>query len=165
MTRYQRASINTADDVRAVAQNAGSHFFDTDTMRFFSSRLLSGVVALDGRETQDGRRYLFVTSERNMFTDQPRQYTARMLTLLSTSHGFPAVEIDALGNVRAFTTARQARTFARSLVGLPECGLANYGSACRQPAWREIWHGANTPARACGFHADTFTREVIAAHH
>lgn len=165
MTNYARNAIYTSDDVRAVADHAGSHFFDADTMRFFDSRLLSGVVALDGYETAPGRRFLFVTSERDAYSEQPRRYTVRLLTLGTIRDDRPAVEIDTVGGFQNFTNARAAKAFAQSLFGLPECGLVTYGSACHMPAHREIWHGSDTPARACSFHADNFTREVINAHH
>ena len=164
MPQYQRASINSANDVRAVVSGIGSHYFDTDTMRFFSSRLLSNVVALDGYSTEEGRRYLFVTSEREAYSQEPRAYTVRMLTLGTVRDDRPSVEIDTVGGFQAFSSAAKARRFARSLLDLPECGLVKYGTACRVPAWREIWYGAETPATACDFHMDTFTAEVIATH-
>lgn len=164
MTNYARNAIYTGDDVRAVADHASSHFFNSDTMRFFDSRLLSGVIALDGYETVPGHRYLFVTSERDTYSDQPRRYTVRMLTLGSVRDDRPAVEIDTVDDFQAFATARAAKAFAQSLKDLPECGLVTYRAACRLPAHREIWHGSDTPARACAFHADMFTSEVINAH-
>jgi len=161
MPIYQRATINSANDVRAVATGAGSHYFDADTMRFFSSRLLSGAVALDGYETKEGRRYLFVTSERDTYAGEPRSYTVRMLTLGTVRDDRPSVEIDTVGGFQAFSTARRAWAFARSLVGLRPCGFDRYGVVCRVPGWREIWHGSDKPATACDFHADMFTSEVV----
>ena len=53
--------------VRTANINAGFHFFDQDTLRFFSSRVSDDLY---------GGRF-FVTSERT--PDGPRQYTVRMV--------------------------------------------------------------------------------------
>ena len=113
MTMYQRAAIHTADDIRAIADRAGSHFFDADTMRFFSSRLLDGVRALDGNATEPGRRYLFVTSERDTYSDQPRRYTVRMATLGTQRDNRPAIDIQTIDEAYGLPTAAAARRFMR----------------------------------------------------
>ena len=100
MPNYQRSTIHIADDVRAIADHAGSHFFSAGAMRFFSSRLLSAVRPLDGADTVEGRRYLFVTSERHG-DDAPRHYALRMMTLEATESGRPAVDIDTIGSYHA----------------------------------------------------------------
>lgn len=112
MTTYQRATIHSADDIRAIADHAGSYFFSADTMRFFSSRLLSAARPLDGAETVEGRRYLFVTSERH--GDAPRHYALRMLTLEATEDDRPAVDIDTIGSYHA--TRAQALAAMRNYV-------------------------------------------------
>lgn len=113
MPNYQRSAIHSADDVRAIADHAGSHFFSADTMRFFSSRLLSAARPLDGAETVEGRRYLFATSERHG-DDAPRHYALRMLTLEATEDDRPAVDIDTIGNYHA--TRAQALAAMRDYV-------------------------------------------------
>lgn len=105
MTTYQRTAIYSSDDIRAVADGAGSHFFDPDTMRFFNSRLLSGAWVLDGNECKPGHRYLFVTSER--YGDEPRHYTVRIMTLGTVRDNRPAVDIDTLSC--PYPSAREAR--------------------------------------------------------
>lgn len=105
MTTYQRTAIHSADDIRAVADGAGSHFFNRDTMRFFQSRLLSGVWILDGNDCKPGHRYLFVTSER--YDDAPRHYTVRIMTLGTVRDNRPAVDIDTLFG--PYSSAREAR--------------------------------------------------------
>ena len=57
MTTYQRSTVHTSDDIRAIADHAGSHFFDAATMRFFSSCLLEGVYAPDGYNAMPGNRF------------------------------------------------------------------------------------------------------------
>lgn len=115
MPTYQRATIASANDVRAVVQAAGSHFFDADTMRFFNSRLLEGVYPIDGWESREGARFLFVTSER--YEDDPRQYSVRMLTLTSQRDDRPDVQIDSDFDTK-HDTAAQARTAARERAAL-----------------------------------------------
>lgn len=100
MPNYQRAAIHSADDIRAIADHAGSYFFSADTMRLFSSRLLSAARPLDGADTVEGRRYLFVTSERHG-DDAPRHYALRMLTLEATEDGRPSVDIHTVGDHHA----------------------------------------------------------------
>ena len=51
--------------------NGGGHFFDTDTMRFFSSRI--GIIRSKGDD------YYFVTSERP--PHGPRQFSVRHMDI------------------------------------------------------------------------------------
>lgn len=57
--------FKTIADVRAANQDAGNHFFDRDTMRFFKSRIVSNLY---------GGRY-FITSEQG--PHGPRKFTIR----------------------------------------------------------------------------------------
>ena len=113
MPKYQRAAIHGADDIRAIAGHAGSHFFSAGAMRFFSSRLLSAVRPLDGADAEEGRRYLFVTSERHG-DDAPRHYALRMMTLGSVRNDATAVDIDTIGSYHA--TRAQALAAMRNYV-------------------------------------------------
>lgn len=106
MTTYQRSSIHTVADIEAVADHAGSYFFKSDTMRFFKSRILSGIIALDGHKSVPGARFLFVTSER--YGDNPRHYSVRMATLGTQRDNRPRVDIDSNFDEH-FATAAQAR--------------------------------------------------------
>lgn len=111
MTTYQRSTVYTSDDIRAIADHAGSHFFSADTIRFFSSRLLEGVYAPDGYEAKNGNRFFFITSERH--DDNPRHYAVRMMTLGSVRDDRPAVDIITVGDYH--DTASQARKEAQKL--------------------------------------------------
>ena len=53
--------------IREANRYANRHFFDTDTMRFFASRVLHPMYY--------GR--IFVTSEKSGFDDPTRRYTVR----------------------------------------------------------------------------------------
>jgi hypothetical protein len=76
--------------------NAGHHFFDRDTMRFFRSRVSSRTYV--GR---DGRIY-FVTSEQ-------RRGAARRYTVRVTIDG---TNINSVPEFQAFADARTAHAFA-----------------------------------------------------
>ena len=115
MPIYNLATITSGASLRAVTESTDSHFFDADTMRYFNSRLLGDVFPLDGWETREGARFLFITSER--FEDDPRQYSVRMLTLISVRDDRPAVQIDSDFDAR-HDTAAQARKAARERVAL-----------------------------------------------
>lgn len=110
MVTFQRTHVYTSDDIRAIADHAGSHFFDDDTMRFFSSRLLSGVYAPDGYEAEEGNRFFFVTSER-FGDDAPRHYAVRVMTLASVRDDRPAVDISTVGHYHS--SAALARSAAQ----------------------------------------------------
>ena len=110
--RYQRSTVHTAADLRAIADHAGSFFFPRDTMRFFSSRLLEGVYAPDGYEAVPGNRFFFVTSERH--DDNPRHYAVRMVTLGSVRDDRPAVDIVTVGEYRPSAKAARMEAQKRS---------------------------------------------------
>jgi hypothetical protein len=104
MATYQRNTIHTIDDIIAIADHAGSHFFSRDTMRFFSSRVLSGIYAPDGYEAREGRRFFFVTSERHG-DDAPRHYAVRMMTLGAQRDDRAAVDIVTVGDYHSTANA------------------------------------------------------------
>lgn len=104
--RSRRAGIGpfrSIDDIERANHYAAQHFFETDTMRFFSSRVLSGV---------HGGRY-FVTSERRGFDDYRRAYTVRVA--LDNGH------IETVGDFLAFGSSGTAhRAAARAAQARPE---------------------------------------------
>ena len=112
MTTYQRNTVHTVADIRAIADHAGSFFFDASTMRFFSSRLLEGVYAPDGYKALPGNRFFFVTSERH--DDNPRHYTVRRAVLGTQRDDRPTIDIDTVGEHHA--TPAEARRAARELI-------------------------------------------------
>lgn len=81
------------DEIKRANAQAGYHFFDADSMRFFRSRVLDGVY---------GGRF-FITSEKNDGPgySYPRLYTVREF--------MPDGSIDSLGEFQAFSTPAQAR--------------------------------------------------------
>lgn len=116
MPTYQRATITSSDDVRAVADRSGSHFFDPDTMRFFNSRLLEGVYPAVSNvgsrwETHEGSQFAFVTSDSNEW--EGRKYSVRILTLGSQRDDRPAVDIVSLDSAYRLDTIAQARSAAK----------------------------------------------------
>jgi len=108
---YQRSTVHTAADLRAIADHAGRYFFSRGTMRFFKSRLLEGVYAPDGHKALPGNRFFFVTSERH--DDNPRHYAVRMVTLGSVWDDRPTVDIVTVGEYHP--SAKSARKEAQNL--------------------------------------------------
>lgn len=105
---YQRSTVHTVSDVRAIADHAGSYFFARGTMRFFSSRVMDGVYAVGGRDAVPGAVFYFVTSE--VYGDAPRHYAVRRLTLGTQRDNRPAVDI---ATVDTFDTLYRARSVAK----------------------------------------------------
>lgn len=101
----------------------GNHFFSPDTMRFFSSKVLSDVFPLD-----DGGA-IFVTSERAGFDDYTREWTLRRAEFDGTIGHYTDPRVEALDTYEereaakaatrtgmgAFSSARSALTAARKL--------------------------------------------------
>jgi hypothetical protein len=94
-TDYWYTSLN---EIRYEAKRAGSHFFDTDTMRFFGSRVLPTVY---------GGRY-FITSEQDHYGNGAKAYTIRIA--LADGH------IDTVGDFQAYATRAQAVSAVKRLV-------------------------------------------------
>ena len=91
--------FNSVGEIMDANAAAGQHYFEPDTMRFFKSRVLGDLF---------GGRY-FITSERNsgMMGDHPRMYTVR--------EALPNGHIENASEFQAFSTAAQAKTFAKRL--------------------------------------------------
>ena len=86
-------------EVRRLADNAGSHFFDRDAMWFFDSRVL-------GDAWRVGDTWLFVTSERFrgfLVPDGERRYTVRF---------FYNGRMGDVGGFQAYGSARAAKRAA-----------------------------------------------------
>lgn len=120
MTTYQRTNIYTVEDIRAIADNAGSYFFSKGAMRAFSSRLSADVYNVDGTEAVPGNRFYFVTSER-FGDDEPRMYAVRLATLETRTQKYldgleierPAIDISTVGE--RHKTSREAHREAQRL--------------------------------------------------
>ena len=115
MTNYQRSAVQTVDDIRAIADHAGSFFFSPETMRCFNSRVLSGVFpssANEGNmhEAKPGSVFYFVTSERHG-DDAPRHYAVRRLELGTVRDNRPSADISTVGEYLG--SARAARDAAK----------------------------------------------------
>lgn len=119
MATYQHATVTSANSIRAIADSAGSHFFDAATMRFFNSRLEEGVYPAESNvgkwDARTGNVFYFVTSERfeSLYSDpEPRHYTVRRMTLTAVRDDRPAVDIETVEDFYALPTADQARKAA-----------------------------------------------------
>lgn len=85
----QTYTYRTMDDVIAANRAIGNHWFDASTMRFFKTRIESGLVA--------GKR--FITSEKG--PDEVRRYTVR--------EAQPDGTIDTVGEFQQYRTRDAAR--------------------------------------------------------
>jgi hypothetical protein len=95
--------ITPMERLRRMARDAGSHWFDPDTLRFFKSRV--------GREAYlgaDGRWY-FLSSEQG--PRMPRRYSVR-----AVDDGWAHVE--SFGGFQAYDTRAQALTGLRHALKL-----------------------------------------------
>lgn len=119
MTGYARSHITSKNDLRAVVDAAGSHFFSPDTMRFFDTMLLDFVVPLHSNlhlreyEAIAGHGFVFVTSERYrppFGEPEPRLYTTRLLRLEPAGK----VSIVDIGEFQEHHTAQAAKNAART---------------------------------------------------
>lgn len=101
MREVQSRQYSSINEVIQDAKQAGSHFFDTATMKFFSSRILP---------TLHNGRY-FITSERDVYRDSnPRMYTVREY--------LGAGEIGTVGSFGQYRTRQQAQSAIRKLIKL-----------------------------------------------
>ena len=102
--------ITESTDLVRVAREMGSHFFDTETMRFFSSRLLPAVY----------RGALFVTSEQDdsgAVWEGSRRFTVRRFQITGGN-----IDIQTVGEFGEYATEELATEAARRLsVGYKVC--------------------------------------------
>ena len=96
-----QTKIGNKEELMDYATHHGSHFFDRDTLQFFSSRILETVV-------QNGQFVYFVTSEQ--FTDRaegingPRKYSIRCMEM----HEDGTVNVNSVGQFQKFATSKEA---------------------------------------------------------
>lgn len=92
--------MKTIAEIRAACAEAGCHFFERDTMRFFRSRVESKHAVQTYRD--DGEAYRFITSEQ--FDDNsPRLFSVREVKLT------PKHEHRTIGEFQAYSTHNAAR--------------------------------------------------------
>lgn len=93
----QTFTYRTIEDVKAANRQIGNHWFDRSTMRFFNTKLESGLI---------GGRY-FITSER-MDENHPRRFSVRMAK--------PDGTIDTVRDFGKFDDREDAREAIRDLM-------------------------------------------------
>lgn len=86
----------TIEQIKTANRNAGQHFFDKKTLRWWKSRICYKVF---------GCRF-FVTSERMNHTT-PRLYTVH--------EALPTGYVVTVGKFQEFSTLKQAESFAKQL--------------------------------------------------
>jgi hypothetical protein len=83
--------------VQSWNRQNGGYFFEPSSMRFFSSRVHSDLYG----------GCVFVTSERNTYSNNPRAYTVRMIT--SSGH------IETIGDFQGFSSRYGAHAYAKAV--------------------------------------------------
>ncbi len=91
----------TVTDIKEANREAGYHFFDRDSMRFFDSRVHGVYQGLGG--------VYIITSEQNHGStgSAPRLYTVRQFNTATA-------EVDTVGNFQGFASLQDAREDAKS---------------------------------------------------
>jgi hypothetical protein len=100
------------DQIKRLADQMGSHYFEPATMRFFRSRVDNETfTGLDG--------WYFVTSEQHESMSGgmcPRRYSVRRFQYEQDEAGnFSGVDFDTIGEFQEHATLRRARTAARKV--------------------------------------------------
>lgn len=96
----------TMADVKERNRLAGGHFFDRDTMKFFGSRIESGLY----------KNSTFITSEYTGFERKNRAYTVRVFDE-KTGEIKTARFADGTDTFNYFQTKEYARAFCRNYQG------------------------------------------------
>lgn len=100
----QRETIEPREwrSVDEIRQRHDGHWFDADTMRFFSTRLSDTVI---------GGRY-FITSERY---EAPAGFGPSGSRMFTIREAFADASIDTVGEFQGYATRKQAERAARDL--------------------------------------------------
>lgn len=137
--------INSADDVRATADRLGSHFFDADTMRGFSSRLLNHWSPVTDGPSGENREEIgyIVTSERDTMRNTPREYAVRRISVrkVTRDNGYIIDEFD-IDTIVRFLKPEQAKAAAHNLAVLEYGGpglLTEYLHSVRELWFPNEW--------------------------
>lgn len=131
-TTNTTAHVVGAHQVRRAVTAAGSHFFDDEAMRFFSSRTArTGWTWATGEGEDREEHFLLVTSEQfeavasyrgREAWSEPRRYTVRHFVV--TDFGRHCERIDDHAGFQAFATGAAAHRAAAALVAELAAGVA-----------------------------------------
>lgn len=91
-------TFRSMDQIRQLNERQGEHFFDPASMKFFNSRVVSGVFAGG----------YFVTAERPDDPGEADRFTIRQAV-------YPSGHVHTVGDFREFATLEQARDQIRVL--------------------------------------------------
>ena len=140
------------EEIERANDRAGYHYFEPATMRFFDSRVLSGVY--------DGR--FFITSERFKMYEPRYRVDPRMYTI---REAFPDGQIDTVGAFQAFGSAATAKRWAQRVIDARLLRVnrdARPPVACSEDDCTHLaTHITRTNATPCGDHLfDVIKREA-----
>lgn len=105
MTTRPFKRITSSEDVRRTANHLGSYFFTPETMRYFGSRLLN--IHRDFLTSDGSDEGLFVTSERDVYSDRPRHYTVRRYEVTRDDEGQDHIDITTVDSQQFDIAVRQ----------------------------------------------------------
>lgn len=106
-------SLNSLGQIITAAEESGSHFFDKDTLRFFSCRVSEMVYPTYGPYGT-----LFVTSERDgssAYMSYQRYYTVRRAYWVTDEEGFRTVCIATVGEFQNYASRSGAHGAAKRI--------------------------------------------------
>lgn len=92
--------FSSVPQMKAAVRNSGSHWFDKNTMRFFNSKIETGIL----------QKRFFISSERQEITD-PKRYTIRYF--VRDNNATPALDCHTVGEFEQFETLADAKDYLK----------------------------------------------------
>lgn len=93
--------FSSVPQMKVAVTNSGSHWFDKNTMRFFNSKIETGIL----------NRRFFITSERQELSD-PKKYTIRYF--VRDEDAVPALECYTVGDFQQFDSVADAKKYLKA---------------------------------------------------
>jgi hypothetical protein len=116
-----RHKIDTISEIETLNSRAGQHFFDSDTLRFFGSRISDKVI----------RHRYFVTTEKGPRDESPRRASVRLIRDDGST--------ETVGEFQAFTAPAAAfKALEKALAAGVEVRNDPYPDAKEPQAWGQF---------------------------
>lgn len=93
--------FSSVPQMKVAVKNSGNHFFDADTMRFFNSKIETGIL----------QKRFFITSERMEITD-PKKYTIRFF-MRDFEGSTSGLDCFSVGEFQQFETLAEAKDYLK----------------------------------------------------
>lgn len=92
--------FSSVPQMKVAVSNAGSHWFDKGTMKFFNSKVETGIL----------QKRFFISSER-MELSEPKKYTIRYF--VRDNDATPALDCHTVGEFQQFETLKGAKDYLK----------------------------------------------------